>query len=148
MAATTQWRLKVGFCVSTWTWVNYPLLQWHTVLGWAMRVGQLTAVLNFSSCTQFIQGFWGCSAAKTVKTRWSGGRVQDWFQVWGPAWHLAITTEGSSRRQSIDCKSNGQDLRASLAGWTGKHKYRALVLVNCVPLLWFWLQISLRVKRF
>ena len=32
--------------------------------------------------------FWG---DKTFTTRWSGGRVQVWVQVWAPASHLAIS---------------------------------------------------------
>ena len=66
----------------------------------------LSALLNFgvfngpkknSNCTQFILGL---GADKTFTTRWSGGRVQVWVQVQAPACHLAITSDGYSRRQS------------------------------------------------
>ena len=50
---------------------------------------------------------------KTFKTRWSGGRVQVWVQVWAPAGHLAISPkavpEGNRRFR-------GQNQRPSSLG--------------------------------
>ena len=79
---------------------SYLLLQNSLVEeGWY----RLTAVLNFSvkKRIQTPQSwFWDFGADKTSTTSWSEGRVQVWVQVWAPAGHLTITSEGYFRRQS------------------------------------------------
>ena len=75
---------------------------------WGMSLGKVTALgSNLASVTNLkrIQtphslccDFGGY---KTFTTRWSGGRVQVWVQVWAPASHLAISLkavpEGNQR---------------------------------------------------
>ena len=64
---------------------------------------QLTAVLNFGIFKRIQtphSWFWDFRADKTSTTRWSGGRVQIWVQVWAPACYLAITPDSYSRTQS------------------------------------------------
>ena len=59
---------------------------------------------------------------KTFTTRWSGGRVQVWVQVWAPACHLAISPkavpEGNQRFRGQTWKSTAKHLgQLSCSAW-------------------------------
>ena len=83
-------------------------------------------------------------ADTTFTTRWSGGRVQVWAQVWVPAGHLAIIPEDYFRKQSkvLTAKSRAELLGpcsgTAWAGLRGKHKHRAsaAVAAGCDQLSW------------
>ena len=72
---------------------------------------------------------------KTSTTRWSGGRVQVWVQVWAPACHLAISLKGVPED---DRRFRGQNqlpspwgaLRSACAVWTGEHKHRVFPILQ------------------
>ena len=91
-------------------------------------------------------------------TRWSGGRVQVWAQVWAPAnhWHLAITSEGCFRRR---LKKLENQWLVALPGQIGEHRHRVFLsqwlslrvttsslYENERSILLYWL--CSRVKRF
>ena len=106
--------------------------------------------------------FWDFRADKTFSTRWSGGRVQVWVQVWAPAGHLTIiiTPEGYSRRKSkgLNAKSMAVLLgQRSGTAWAassstghlqvGRSRWgQGLLEENVLPLLLYWL--IWRSKRF
>ena len=90
---------------------------------------------------------------KTFTTRWSGGRLQVWVQVWAPACHLAISPKAVPQGYR---RFRGQNPRPSsgpaCAGRTGEHKHRAFpsrrqslraatcsLEENMLPLFWYWL---------
>ena len=60
---------------------------------------------------------------KTFTTRWSGGRVQVWVQVWAPAGHLAISPkafpEGNWRFRGQNQLPNSWGSYAALLVWIG-----------------------------
>ena len=70
--------------------------------------------------------FWG---DKTFTTRWSGYRVQVWFQVWAPACHLLFQKAIKGLNSTLEGKINGQTLGAASGtaweGLIGKHKHKA-----------------------
>ena len=109
---TSFWkRMSFIHCVPSSRLLVCPLLHitlsqsggchWH----W-MRVdinSALSSISAFAMDLKRIQTphtlFFDFGADKSFTTRWSGGRVQVWVQVRAPAGHLAITSEGCSRRQ-------------------------------------------------
>ena len=94
--------------------------------------------------------FWNFGADKASLIRWSGCRVQVWFQVWALARQCQSSSNHSQRlcylTNGFDCKVNGQALVAvPEASWTGKRKHRAFpslqksLMANMLPLLQCWL---------
>ena len=95
---------------------------------------------------------------KTFTTRWSGGRVQVWVQVWAPACHLAISPkavpEGNWKFRGLNHRPSswGRFPALHARGRTGKHIHRAFpsrlpsllaatgsLEENMLPLLPYWL---------
>ena len=123
---------------------------------WASETLLRLAQIGISLCC----GFRG---DKTFTTRWSGGRVQVWVQIWAPVGHLAISPnavpEGNRRfRGQNQLSSSWGHSPALLERVRRANKYRAFprrlqsllaapssLEPNILPLVQCWL--SSRVKK-
>ena len=91
---------------------------------------------------------------KTFTTRWSGGRVQVWVQVWAPACHLAISPKAVPEdwEGKIYGQALGAALRLCLRGSDGQAQTQCVTKLaavaagrdrlawgNMLPLLQYWL---------
>ena len=79
--------------------ISSTLDRWRLPLAtiWGMRVGNQSLLASISVSWTDLKGiqtphslFRDFGSDKTLTTRWSGGRVQVWVQVWTPAGQLAI----------------------------------------------------------
>ena len=107
-----------------WSYINVPCVCSNAMKLWGLISRNQSS--NRSLCQSLFRDFW---ADKTFPTRWSGGRVQVWVQVWAPASHLAITLKGFFRRQLkvLTARSMVKKLTLALGaallhslGWSGR----------------------------
>ena len=78
--------------------------------------------------------------AEIFTSRWSGGRVQVWVQVWAPAYHLAISPkavpEGNQRFTGQNQRPQlGSSLRLCLFGSDGRAQTQGVSMCLAVGLL-------------
>ena len=118
------------------------------------NLASVTDLKMWSLCCDF-------GGYKTFTTRWSGGRVQVWVQVWAPACHLAISPkavpEGNQRFRGQNQRPSSWGRSPALLARVGRastmlHKHRAFpsrqqslraatgsLEKNMLPLLLYWL---------
>ena len=86
--------------------------------------------------------FWDFRADKTFTTRWSGGRVQVWVQVWAPGCLLAISPkavpEGDRRFRGQNQLLSSWGRSPALLAWVWQARSNTGCFLVCCSRCWQW----------